>query len=367
MHSAFTEGVAVAFAGPCGSSSEQVPAVAALADEVFDVPPGWMIGHYPTLFRGDNSAWLRTSWDGGRPISLVAVWRGEIESFGRRFPVARVGMVATRPEYRGRGLAGALLRDALARLQAHGTALVIISGRGALYRRAGSRIFGDLREFFVDAAALVAGPISDFACVAPQAPDAAVLSDMAHLHEREPVRYVRSAEDWRLLLPAKGYLPPSLGRGTVLVRRGARTVAYALWDEGGADDGVLGLTEFAGERSALPVAVGWMLRHTGRARARLRVQPTDTPALRWAQAAGANPTPGPNGHSARVLDAETFLECLASVPGPGPDSEALRTLMPQVPIGSAGEPERAAAFGQIALGPGPHALPLPRTDGPNYI
>lgn len=224
LNGALTEGVAVAFTGPGSVTPEQVPAVAGLADEVFEVSPGWMIGHYPTLFRGDNAAWLRTFWDRARPVSLVAVWRGEIETFGRRLPVARVGMVCTRPEYRGRGLASVLLRDALAHLQAHGTALVVISGRGALYQRAGSRIFGDLREFFVDAAALAAGPASDFECVSPQVPDAAVLADMAHLHEREPVRYVRSAEDWRLLLQ-----PSATSRRTSAAARFSFAGARAPW------------------------------------------------------------------------------------------------------------------------------------------
>ena len=79
------------------------------------------------------------------------------------------------------------------------------------------------------------------------------------------------------------------------------------------------------------------------------------------------PAARPNGHSARVLDANALLDSLASVPGPGPDLEALGPLVPCGPIGSPDEPERADAFRQAALGPGPHALPLPRTDGPNYI
>lgn len=288
----------MALIGPCGATADQVPAVAALADDVFNVSRGWLAGMYPTVFRASNAPWLRTFWDGQRPVSLVAVWRGEIETFRRRLPVARVGSVSTLPAYRGQGLAGTLLRDALTRLQATGTALVVISGRGPLDQRAGSHIFGDLREFSVDAAALPTVASPDFECVAPQTPEPAILADMALLHERESVRYLRSAEDWRLLPPAKHYLPAQRGRGTVLVRRDGHTVAYALWGDRAEED-MLDVHEFAGDRDALPHALGWMLRHTGRARARLRAQPTDTAMLRWAETVGIMevPTPavGPQG------------------------------------------------------------------------
>lgn len=356
----------MALTGPCGATPRQVPAVAAFADEVFEVRHGWLASMYPTLFRADNAHWLRTLWDGDRPVSLVAVWRGEIETFCRRLKVARVGSVCTLPAYRGQGLAGTLLCDALARLQAAGTALVFISGRGPLYQRAGSRVFGDLREFFVDASVLPTGESSELQCVAPRAPETAILADMARLYEREPVHYVRSANDWHLLLPAKHYLPAQSGRGTVLVYSGGHAVAYALWDERGREN-LLDINELAGDREALPYALGWMLGHTGRRRARFCVQPTDTALLRWAKAIGASLVAVPNGHSARVLSAYAFLDSLASAPGPGPDPEILRALVPHDRIGSPGEPAQAATFGQAALGPGTHALPLPRSDGPNYI
>lgn len=91
----------MALTGPCGATPRQVPAVAALADEVFEVRHGWLASMYPTLFHADNAHWLRTFWDGDRPVSLVAVWRGEIETFRRR-KVARVGSVCPCPHTAGR-------------------------------------------------------------------------------------------------------------------------------------------------------------------------------------------------------------------------------------------------------------------------
>lgn len=102
----------MALTGPCGAATHQVPAVAALADEVFAVRPGWLAGMYPTLFHAANAHRLRTFWDGPLPVSPVAVWRGEMETFRRRLQVARVGSVCTLPAYRGQGVAGTLRGDA---------------------------------------------------------------------------------------------------------------------------------------------------------------------------------------------------------------------------------------------------------------
>ena len=132
--------------GPRDTHPDEVPAVLGLVNAVFRGAEGGMGRQYPTLFALINAAWLRTVWDGPRPVAHVGVWRGDVERFGRRLRVAHLGAVCTHPDYRQRGLAGRILADALQRLHGDGTAVVFISRGRGLYQRLGARAFGDLRR-----------------------------------------------------------------------------------------------------------------------------------------------------------------------------------------------------------------------------
>lgn len=357
--------------GPRGIRPDELPAVVALADDVFAPERRDMGPAFPTLFRVENADWLCTMWDGGRPVSLVGVWRGEVETFGRRLPVAHVGAVCTRPEYRGRGLAGRVLQEALLRLQRHGTAVVFISGGRRLYTRLGARPFGELRLLEVEgSAARRLGP-ADCACHQPAVATDGILGELAALHAAEPVRHVRDAADWRALLPAKGYVPPRDG-GVGVVRRGGRAVAYVLWNASlrgpsPAEPPPLSVEEYAGDRQAVWAGVAFALDATGRTRARLHAQVWDAPVLDAARRAGAAPVPRCHQGTARVLDADALLRALEATRGPGPDPGALAALRPTAPLGTPEEAKQAAALTQVALGPGEDALPLPHTWGPNFI
>ncbi len=67
-----------------------------------------------------------------------------------------------------------------------------------------------------------------------------------------------------------------------------------------------------------------------------------------------------------MLHAGAFLRALGEGL-PGPDPAACARLAPEAALGTPEEAEQAAVLTAAALGPGPGALPLPRTDGPNYI
>lgn len=345
----------MALHGPRGADPAEVAAVVALADDIFAAEARDMGPSFPTLFSAANADWLRTYWDGADCVSHVGIWRGAVVSRGRRLTVAHVGAVCTRPAYRNRGLAAALLGDAMTRLHERGVALLLISGGRGLYQRVGARPFGRLLRYRVPCAAL------------RQLPEARgelpTADQLAALYAREPLHYERSAAEWASLLPAKGFLPPTRGRGALAVRLEAgrsEPDAYVLLGaprepRGEAQAGpVLPVDEFAGDRRAVLAAVAAAVEAAGARVAELLVQPGD------AQLRGLLADLGVSGEvcgqqgTARVLNVPA---CAAAI-GREPPAAA-------GPLGEAAEAEQAAAL--TAEWFGPDGVELPRNDGLNYI
>lgn len=342
------------FDGPRGCRPDELGQVVALANAVFSSEHGRMGPEFPTLFHPDNGDWLRTFWAGGAAVAHVGVWRGRVHAGAATLAVAHVGAVCTHPDYRGRGLASALLLDALERLRATGTALVLISGARGLYQRVGARPFGVLLEYEVDAAALERVPLPEVAVAPAHDP-----AELMPLYRAEPYRYERSEAEWRALLPAKGYWPPDRGHGTLVATDGGEPVAYLLL--GGtrplATGGrVLAVDEYAGDREAVLVAVGAALAQGGVTGVALQVRPGDVALRRLLEAADLIATPAKQQGTARVLDPSAFAPLNPWEPRP---------TLPELPYGDPVEAEAAAALTQRLLGPG--GLELPRNDGLNYI
>ncbi len=314
-----------------------------LANAVFGRGGGLEMGSaFPTLFHPDNADWLRTFWDGDRAVSHVGIWRGHVWTHGRRLAVAHVGAVCTRPEYRSQGLAWGLLVDALTRLQADGVALLFISGDRSLYRRLGARPFGALLKYRVTGAALQ-GLRHEATSVVPEAGPERLMP----VYGAEPLRYERSAREWHLLLPGRGYVGD---RQPLVADDGA---AYLL--PGKADHGILSVDEFAGPRPAVLAALPAALARAGAEAADLRVQQED--AEMQALLAEADLVPGAVRHQGtiRVLNPRACAEGL-SIPQPPAWPGA---------IGDPTEAEAAARWTEWLFGPG--GLTLPRNDGLNYI
>jgi len=338
----------VALDGPRGASADELPAVLELVDSVFR---GGMGALFPTLFHPANAEWLRCFWDGRSAVAHAGIWHGRIRSRGRRLAVAHLGAVCTRPEYRGQGLAGALLAEALPRLRAAGVGLLLISGDRSLYRRIGARPFGRLLRYRVglDEARRWAD-----AALAVEAPGPSAAEEFAPLQALEAVRYERTAQEWRLLLPGRGYVPPGQGGSAFAVRRpGGELAAYLLL--GGArrrGPARLSVHEFAGERAAVLAALPAALAAAGAEAAELLVQPADGPLRALLEAAGLVAAAEPQQGTARVLDYRACARAFGLHPPGQPP-----------PLGSPAEAEFAAAWTTDFA----QAHELPRNDGLNYI
>ncbi len=325
--------------GPRGVRPEELPALLRLVDGVFHPESPGMQAEFPTLFHVRNGAWLRTFWDGADAVAHAGCWLGRIRSRGRSLDVAHLGAVCTAPEARGRGLATALLDDALPRLRAAGVGLLLISGDRPLYRRLGARPFWGLRRHTLDAGAASAlgGGALGVTVLEEPAPEA--VAALRALHAAEPVRYERTAEEWDALLPAKGYVPARGGRCAALVGpEDGPPAAYLLCGRPrrDAEGGVLPVDEFGGDRRAVLAALPALLRRADCGRAALLSHPGDA-ALEGVPFEQAR-----HQGTAVVIDADR-CGLPAGDPGSGPEAAAVQT-------------EAFCA-----------AWELPRTDGLQYI
>lgn len=123
------------------------PAVRDLLVEGF---PG--IEESETLARSHGLRWEEMSTpfvheEGGRVVSHVGVLRLPLVVAERRIVVAGIHAVATRADARGRGLAGALLKEAVLFAEQGHETQILTAGRPELYERAGFSVLTETRFF----------------------------------------------------------------------------------------------------------------------------------------------------------------------------------------------------------------------------
>jgi hypothetical protein len=199
---------------------------------------------------------------GDRVVSMVGSLPYRVRAGPFRYRAAGLGIVATRPDHRGSGLATRLLRMQYARLWAEGVDLVIISGDRGLYDRSGAAEAGWWQELRLPAAP--APPSLEVRLLSPQ--DGL---EMARLWAMEPVTIDRSPAFWRLALRAVAIQGV---RRVVAVGRPA--AAYAVLDVV-AEEGQVRVRELAGSRRAALEAAQAMAHAEGLTEVRLRALPWD--------------------------------------------------------------------------------------------
>lgn len=176
--------------------AEDLPEIVNLANSVFRAGPAGDMGRdYPLLFNPQNSPNLCIARRDGEIVSHVGICPRWISLDGAAIGAALIGSVATAPEHRGRGLAGALMHLAIARARSLGLALMLISGDRGVYKRLGFEEWGRFRRFFLPAA-----EGSDFDTERVDVASTAALAAAMELHRREPVRFFRPRADWIRLL-----------------------------------------------------------------------------------------------------------------------------------------------------------------------
>lgn len=248
--------------GPRALRATELDELMELVNGVFRAGGGRMRECFPTLFCEENLDNVRIIKEEGRIVSHLGVCVRDVISEGVRFTVGNVGAVCTHEEYRKRGYAEALLRDSNAKLRAGGLDMLFVSGDRSLYRRHGCARVGKVSQFTMTRAEADRRARRGVHVELAEVKD---IDDLAHIHQRDPVRFHRPIDDWRALT--------SEGNPAQFLRHERRFYkvtgesderAYIILHVGNAAHATsTSVTEYSGARGALVGALGKLAQQFG--------------------------------------------------------------------------------------------------------
>ena len=297
--------------GPRGTRPEEFTEVLALVNWVFRESRGRppMMGEaYPLLFHPDNLENLQVLFVDGQPVSHIGIVQREVVILGCRIRIGSVGSVGTHPDHQKKGYATRLLRGCVEKLRRDGVDVMLISGGRGLYRRNGCVPAGKVYTFTVsrgDAHRFRASAVK----VLPYEKER--LSDVTAVYQREPIRFLRSVEDFRALL----------GTAEVLTRLGRERrvlccvsngdlLAYAVVTVRSDENRRIGaVTEYAGERRVLAEAMPAIFDAMTLDALTLKVLPSDLEMYHLLRGNGLDPVSGNiDGHTLRIVNFPAMME-----------------------------------------------------------
>lgn len=202
--------------GPRAAKPEELSEIVNLANQIFMLPYGFppiMSDAFPHMFNRNNLENLRVIVKDDRVVSHVGIWEGRLSICGSWFNVGMIGSVCTHEGYRQKGYASALVMDALNKMKKDGMDFVMISGDRELYRRFGCFKSGIVYLYNIAPPIKPTAEEKDFEIIVCNNNH---INDIAVIYQREPIRYWRSLEDFRMLTkffitpPKYDYLQPRI-------------------------------------------------------------------------------------------------------------------------------------------------------------
>ena len=287
--------------GPRGLRPEELHSLRELTGVVFRPT---LVDEYPQLFHEGNFENLRVCVDAGRCVSQVGMTTRRASFFGCSVQVGCIGAVATHPEYRGQGLASRCFDDAVQKAFTDGTDLLLVSGNRALYRRAGC-LHAPCGETFTLTAE--DAPPSANPAVTIAAMTEADLPLVREWYRREPVRFLRPAEDYdRAFACGVVMNRPSQ---FLVVRENGDVRGYLIV---GQRDGEARarVAEFAGDRHALLAALPAVLQHANASALGWQVPGHDVLLRALCGDAGLSGTPATSPGTIKVINFPQLMERL---------------------------------------------------------
>jgi N-acetylglutamate synthase-like GNAT family acetyltransferase len=184
-------------------------------------PPS-ILDEYPLVLGKENLKNIRVILHEGRVVSHAAIYYSKLRTGDLVFRVGGIGSVATHPEYRGKGLAGAVIDDCLKMMHEAGCHLSVLwTQRYSFYRQHGFELSGSEYLFRLHLRHL---PPNRRRCrIVPYSPQ--YLPEIIQIHEREPLRNERTQREYEIYFS----LPKT--RGLVSLRN-ASVTAYAVMGKG---------------------------------------------------------------------------------------------------------------------------------------
>jgi len=222
-----------------------------------------LVDQYVQLFHEENYDNLRICVDNGICVSHVGMTEGEAVLYGCRIQVACIGGVCTLPEYRKQGLASACFDDALRKAYQDGVDLMIVSGDRNLYRMRGCvHVGGDL-HFELTLDTLPVEPVERARNLTVEVMTEEEMSLVMNCYRAEPVRFVRSPEDYHRALQSVRVMDRE--SDFLVVRDSGDFRGYLIAPRPGVETQPR-VAEFAGDRHAILAALPQVLRRCGQSR-----------------------------------------------------------------------------------------------------
>ncbi len=289
--------------GPRAVRKQEMESLRELTAKVFRPT---LMDEYPHLFNEENREKLRVCLDEGRCVSHVGMKQQSASLFGCPIRTACIGAVSTAPEYRKQGLASACFDDAVEKAYRDGVDIMLVSGDRNLYRMRGCvHVGSDLVFRWTDTTAIPdGGMLPDRVTAAPMTEEELPL--VMACYRREPVRFLRTPDDYRYALQS-GMVMNRLGEFWT-VYEGDDFRGYVILQEG--EDHKAGLAEFAGDRRALLNALPKMLKAQNLASVRFQVLRHDDLFHSLCAQAGLEGTPASTPGTLKLINFPQLMQRL---------------------------------------------------------
>ena len=291
--------------GPRGLKKDELRSAAELANLVFrHDSPYKMEEEFPLLFSENNLENIRVFVDAGKVVSMVGMCINDVIIMSCMIGAVCIGSVCTHPEYRNKGLASKLLEDATNRAVQEGASLMLVSGDRGLYRRFGCVDAGIYRWHSIKSDQL---EVHEKNLTIRKYGEKDVI-ELVKLHQLEPIRFIRTYEDFKTLLESKR-LCDQISE-TYVVERNGPVVAYVSLQLPRSRDLPLAILELAGSRFAIVKTLRSLMDDVGTESAIVRTTTADVELDHLMVSAGAKRSTGGFMGTVKLIDIERFLESI---------------------------------------------------------
>jgi ribosomal protein S18 acetylase RimI-like enzyme len=291
--------------GPRGLKKDELRSAAELANLVFrHDSPYKMEEEFPLLFSENNLEKIRVFVDAGKVVSMVGMCINDVIIMGCMIGAVCIGSVCTHPEYRNKGLASKLLEDATNRAVQEGASLMLVSGDRGLYRRFGCVDAGIYRWYSIKRDQL---EVHEKNLTLRKYGEKDVI-ELVKLHQLEPIRFIRTYEDFKTLLESKR-LCDQISE-TYVVEQNGPVVAYVSLQLPRSRDLPLAILELAGSRVAILKTLRSLMDDVGTESAIVRTTTADVELDHLMVSAGAKRSTGGFMGTVKLIDIERFLESI---------------------------------------------------------
>lgn len=289
--------------GPRALRWDELEAVRDLTGTVFRPT---LVAEFPHLFNEANVENLRVCVDDGKCVSHVGMTQRGASLFGCPVRVGCIGAVSTLPAYRGRGLASACFDDAVSKAFSDGVDIMLVSGHRPLYIARGCLEVGRDTRFVLTPELVVGVAHRESMSSRVELMADTGLAAIMDCYRREPVRFMRPADDYCYALqadrvmgaPCDFFIVRERGefRGYLIVRR--------------PHDSKSQVVELAGDRHAILDALPQIFRRYHLTELRWQVLRHDHLLRSLCTSAGLQPVPVPTGGTVKIINFPQLMERL---------------------------------------------------------